>query len=294
MGSGQIDFLGKRYFFFAISILLTAWSIYLWVVQGEAKYGIDFRGGYELIVQADKTANAQEIRQVLEKGGFDDVLVQAFEAASYEFAIRIPTNEGTGNLQDKILSELKGKYGSSLTISKSNFVGPTIGKELRHKAMWAVGLGVLGILLYLTMRFEFAFALGAVVAVFHDVVISTGVYLAAGHTVGMSTIAAALTILGYSVNDTIVIFDKVREELAKKGSYKLVDVLNDSINSMLSRTIVTSGLTFISAIALLVLGGGELSDLSLFLSAGIVCGTYSTIFIASPVVLAWEQWRTRR
>lgn len=293
MSSGQINFLGKRYFFFAFSIMLTIWSIYVWVQQGEAKYGIDFRGGYEFIVKASETANAEEIRQVLEKGGFENVLVKAFEPVTHEFSVRIATTEGTGAQQDKIVSLLKEKYGDAFNVAKSNFVGPTIGKELRTKAMWAVGLGVLGILLYLTFRFEFAFALGAVVAVFHDVMISAGIYLTSGHTIGMATIAAALTILGYSVNDTIVIFDKVREELAKRSTYNLVDVLNESVNSMLSRTLITSGLTLLSALALLILGGGELSDLSLFLTAGIICGTYSTIFIAAPVVLAWEQFRKK-
>ena len=142
-------------------------------------------------------------------------------------------------------------------------------------------------MIYISVRFEFAFALGAIVALFHDIVIGLGIYLMLGETISVTTLAAALTLLGYSVNDTIVIFDRIREKLITAKSYVLENVINEALTEMLSRTIITSILTLFSAVALLIFGGGEIRDLSLFLVVGIVIGCYSTVFIASPVALWW-------
>jgi preprotein translocase SecF subunit len=143
-------------------------------------------------------------------------------------------------------------------------------------------------LVYIAFRFEMAVGIGTIVALVHDVVISTGAYLASGHLINMATLAAALTIVGYSVNDTVVIFDRVREERNKRKSYDLAELVNEAINFTLSRTIITHVLTLISAVALYVIAGGEIADLSLFLVAGIVCGAYSTVFIVAPIVILWE------
>jgi preprotein translocase SecF subunit len=154
--------------------------------------------------------------------------------------------------------------------------------------MLAVFLGILGILVYIAFRFEFAVGLGTIVALFHDVIIATGIYLVSGHVIGMATLAGALTIIGYSVNDTVVVFDRVREERRKRKSYNIVDVINEAQNFTLARTVITHMLTFFSAVALYVLGGGDIKDLSLYLCAGILLGSYSTIFIVSSVVIMIE------
>jgi preprotein translocase SecF subunit len=143
-------------------------------------------------------------------------------------------------------------------------------------------------LLYIALRFEFAVGLGTVVALIHDVTIATGIYLISGHVIGMATLAGALTIVGYSVNDTVVIFDRVREERRKKRSYTMKDVVNEALNFTLSRTVITHALTLFSALALYIVGTGEIKDLSLYLVAGIVLGAYSTMFIVSPIVVWWE------
>ena len=179
------------------------------------------------------------------------------------------------------------KKKDDFEILKIDYVGPTAGEELRTQALIAIIISVIGILIYISVRFEFAFALGAIVALFHDIVIGLGIYLLLGDTISVTTLAAALTLLGYSVNDTIVIFDRIREKLITAKSYVLENVINEALTEMLSRTIITSILTLFSAVALLIFGGGEIRDLSLFLVVGIVIGCYSTVFIASPVALWW-------
>ncbi len=148
-------------------------------------------------------------------------------------------------------------------------------------------------LVYIAFRFEVSVGVGTIVALFHDVVISTAVYIASGHLIGMATLAGALTIVGYSVNDTVVVFDRVREERAKRKRYNLAGIINEALNFTLSRTVITHVLTLFSVVALFLIGEGDIKDLSLYLLAGIVLGAYSTIFVVSPVVLFWERWRGR-
>lgn len=286
------DFLGKWPLAALFSAALIAGSFYLWFSLAESKYGIDFVGGHEIIVSLPPEADGAKVRSSLREANFDGLNVQAFESAGNEFAIRMKGDaEDSSVVRERILSALKAKFGDQAQILAADFIGPTVGKELQTKALLAVTIGLLGMLIYITFRFEFAFALGAVVALFHDVVVAMGIYLAVGHTINMATLAAVLTIVGYSVNDTIVIFDRVREELQRRRDMDLVELLNYSISATLSRTIITSLLTLFSAAALLIYGGGAIADLSLFLVVGIISGTYSTIFIATPVALAWEKFR---
>jgi preprotein translocase SecF subunit len=289
------EFLGKRYLAIALSLVLVVGSFVVWFSKGQAKYGIDYIGGHELVVSVNRDTNPEELQTTLTGAGFPEVLAQVFDPfkpGAKEYSIRIPGAEiGPKEVREKVESALKAKYPEGVSVLKTDFVGPTVGSELKRKSLIALFLGLMVILLYVSFRFEFSFALGAVVALFHDVIIATGVYLLAGHQLNLASLAAALTIIGYSVNDTIVIFDKVREEIRKRKSYDLAQVLNDSINGLLSRTILTSLLTLFSAAALWIFGGGAIGDLSLYLVAGIVTGSYSTIFIAAPVVLAWESWR---
>jgi len=290
----NINFLGKRKAAYILSLLLVASSLYLWFQMGDSKYGIDYLGGHEIVVKIPEPTSAEAIRKSLAKAGMP-AIVQAFESDSGEYSIRMSGDSQDSKIvRGEVEKALSDPSFGQVDVLKTDFVGPTIGKELRKKALIAILVSLIGMLVYISYRFEFAFALGAVVALFHDVVVSMGVYLVCGLSIGVATLAAALTIVGYSVNDTIIIFDRVREEIFRQKKMGLEDLFNYCINQTLSRTIITSLLTFFSAIALLVFGGGALTELSLFLTVGIITGTYSTIFIASPIALAWERFRYAR
>jgi preprotein translocase subunit SecF len=237
---------------------------------------------------------ADEVRAKLETGGFRDVIVQSFERGTNEYSIRFASALSSNEIAKNIVSALSQDASHEASILKQDFVGPAIGEELKNKAYLAIAIGLIGMLIYISVRFEFAFALGAVAALFHDVVVAMGVYLLFGHQITVATLAAAMTIVGYSVNDTIVIFDRVREELFKQDKMSLEEVVNYSINVTLSRTIITNLLTFFSCLALYLVGGGAIADLSFFLLVGVLAGCYSTIYIASPVAIAWESWRRKR
>ncbi len=289
-----INFLSHSKVAAVFSTLLLIVSLAVWFVKKDDKYGIDYKGGYEIIVKFNgDDVNGQDIRNSLSKIGFDEAIVQAFNNSN-EFVLRLSDREKNtevlkSSLRDTFNENIcKGdKKKDDFEILKIDYVGPTAGEELRTQALIAIIISVIGILIYISVRFEFAFALGAIVALFHDIVIGLGIYLMLGETISVTTLAAALTLLGYSVNDTIVIFDRIREKLITAKNYVLENVINEALTEMLSRTIITSILTLFSAVALLIFGGGEIRDLSLFLVVGIVIGCYSTVFIASPVALWW-------
>lgn len=286
----NIDFLGKFPIAVFISVCIIAYSINLFLSKGEEKYGVDFTGGHEFLVRLAQNADSDVLRSKLAEAGREGAVVQGFEAGTNQFLVRLEGDE-TEALKAQVTSIIKSNFGDESQILREDFVGPTVGAELRTKALIAIAVSLLGILGFITFRFEFAFALGAVVALLHDVVVSTGIYLLAGQTFSMGAVAAALTIVGYSVNDTIVIFDRIREELAHSTKYNLTEVMNRCINLMLSRTLITHLLTFFTAGALYFYGGGAISDLSLYLLAGIVSGSYSTIYIACPIVILWHKMR---
>jgi preprotein translocase SecF subunit len=289
----NFDFIGKRYLCAVLSLVAVAASMWVFIQKGDDKYGTDFSGGHEFLVSFTGDFNTDKVRTGLASNNLADARVQAFQGEKNEYSVRLGEVGQIDEVRAKLDGALRAAFGDSAKIVKSDYVGPTVGKELRTSALIAVGLGLLGILAYIAIRFEFALGLGSIIALFHDVIIATGVYLAAGHVFSMSTLAAALTIVGYSVNDTVVVFDRVREERAKKKGASLASIVNEAINFTLSRTIITHLLTFISALALYTLGGGEIKDLSLYLVAGIVCGAYSTMFVVAPIVVAWEEWRGR-
>jgi preprotein translocase subunit SecF len=284
----KIDFMGKRGICAFLSTIAVALSIYVFIHKGDAKYGTDFSGGHEFLVSFKGDVDSEKIRAGLANQGVADARVQAFQGEASEYSIRLSQAGESGEVRQKVEGALKGAFGDAFSIDKTDYVGPTVGGELRRSAVTAVVLGVIGMLLYIAFRFEFALGVGTIVALFHDVIISTGIYVASGHLIGMATLAGALTIVGYSVNDTVVVFDRVREERGKRRGARLVDIVNEAINFTLSRTIITHTLTLISAVALFLIGDGEIKDLSLYLVAGIVLGAYSTIFIVSPVVVLLE------
>jgi preprotein translocase subunit SecF len=286
--NAKIDFMGKRFVCMFMSILLFAASVYIFLRQGDSKYGTDFLGGHEFLVSFTGDFDSEKIRQGLAAQQLEGARVQAFQGAKNEYSIRLGETGDAESVLAKVQGALKAAFGDTYVIQKTDYVGPTVGKELRTSALWAVGLGILGMLIYIAFRFEFAVGVGTIVALLHDVTIATGVYLLSGHIIGMATLAGALTIVGYSVNDTVVVFDRVREQRNKRKGASLVDIVNEALNFTLSRTVITHLLTFFSALALYVFADGEIKDLSLYLCAGILLGSYSTIFIVSAVVILLE------
>lgn len=289
----QYDFLGKRFFFIPFSVLLTFLTIYIWIDRGPNKYGIDFVGGTNLIVKVNGTVDTEALSQALSAEGVTGATVQSFEIGSSDYSIRVGLGQGleSKELRARVEKVLTAMHPGAFEILQVDSVGATISEEVRLKALIAILIGLCLVTIYVTVRFEFAFALGALVSLFHDVTIAVGVYLWAGHELNSAALAAALTIVGYSVNDTIVIFDRAREEIRRRKNFDLAQLLNETINICLSRTIVTTVTTLFLVLALLVLGGGALQDLALFLVAGMVAGVYSTIYVAAPVVLWWNKIR---
>jgi preprotein translocase subunit SecF len=289
----QFDFMGKARIAVVLSVLLVAFSIFQWIALGDSKYGIDFKGGQELLVRFNSDVDTAAVKSAMESSGVAEPIVQAFEDSNNEYSIRVPLLSGATKTSglDQIRAALTAKFAGGYEELASNSVGPTIGSELKRKATIAFALGLLVLLVYITIRFEFAFALGAVAAVFHDVIVCIGIYLAFGNTLTMGALAAALTIVGYSVNDTIVVFDRMREEMGRRKDFDVIQLMNECLNMTLSRTIITSLLTFFSALSLFVIGGGAIRDLSFFLVVGLISGTYSTIYIASPIAYWWDRFR---
>jgi preprotein translocase subunit SecF len=179
-------------------------------------------------------------------------------------------------------------------VRRAEMVGPQVGKDLRKKGLMAILYAMIGILIYITWRFEFRFALGAIIALIHDVLITLGIFSLLGKEINLPTIAAFLAIIGYSLNDTIIVYDRIRENMGKLARESFVTVINRSINETLSRTIITSATTLLVVLALFIFGGGVIHDFAFALLVGIIVGTYSSIFVASPILISWENYKSRK
>ncbi len=297
----HFDFLKYRYYWIGLSCLLALMTVYLWVTTGDEKFGVDFRGGTELVVRFEKPISIAEIRNGFDSGGLRDSIVQAFENGSSDFSIRLSGNEGSAEGKKKVDDILKSvSGGASFQVLKEDFVGPVIGEQIRRDAYYAIIFSLISILLYVAIRFEWRFGMGGIIALFHDVVIAIGFCLLTGRQMNAGILAAMLTIVGYSINDTIIVYDRIRENLTKAlktGSKRklhehsrsdLMSIMNQSINETLSRTILTSMTAFVVCTTLWAFGGGAVSDLSFALMVGILVGTYSSIFVACPTVLAFQ------
>ena len=282
----NIDFIGKRKIFISISVALILIGLISIVVKGGLKYGIDFAGGTIIQVKFNKHVTIGDLRKVIKKG-----TIQNFGDTGDEFLIRYPlTKADTEKLQQSLKLKLTKSFGkNSFEIRRVEMVGPKIGKDLRRKGVIAVIISLIGILIYVTIRFEFRFALGAVLALFHDVLITLGIFSILNKEFDLTVLAAFLTIVGYSLNDTIIVFDRIRENMGKYIRTKFPVLINKSVNETLSRTILTSGTTFFVVLALFLFGGGVIHDFALALLIGIIVGTYSSIYIASPLVLLFEK-----
>jgi preprotein translocase SecF subunit len=284
----HFDFVGKRKIAFIVSASLILLGLISLVVRGGPAFSIDFAGGTLLQIQFEKDLSVHQIRSSLDKIGWGEAEIQKF-AQGREFLIRVKKQEVGTTVGDQIKAAFEEDFpDNKFQVRREETVGPKIGEELKGKALWAILYAMLGILIYISWRFEFKFAVGAIAALFHDVLITVGIFSLLNKEISLAIVAALLTIVGYSLNDTIVVFDRIREDLKLMRSKSYGDIINASINETLSRTIITALTTLIVLIVLFFFGGEVIRDFTFALLIGIVVGTYSSIFVASPILLEWH------
>jgi SecD/SecF fusion protein len=288
ISSKNINFLGKGMIASLCSLALIIAGATAFYLRGEKNFGVDFRGGDLVTLSAPHKVDVAQVRSALQPIGLADASIQQSPQGDKSYiTIRSPLNTS-----DKVESQILQSLPSvGFKVQGSERVGALVGGELARSSLIALGLGILGILVYVTFRFELSFAVGAIVALLHDVLITVGMFALLGRELTLTMVGAVLTIAGYSINDTIVVYDRIREGLASGRKGSIEQIMNDSVNQTLSRTILTSGTTLIPILCLFFIGGAVLRDFSLAIIIGVVVGTYSSVFIASPIVLWWTRAR---
>ncbi|EAI9959999.1 protein translocase subunit SecF [Campylobacter coli] len=278
------DFMRMRFAAISLSIVLFFGSIYLLWDRG-LQFGIDFSGGTLIQLKYDTAAPIPQIREILEKqGSFQNLSVTEF-GSKEEITIRfLGSNDSLGSDIGEHISTLLKDTGK-FEVRRADVVGPKVGDELRNKGIMAIIVSLVAILIYIAIRFEWRFALAAIISEIHDVVITLGAISLFKIDVNLDTLAAVLTVLGYSLNDTIIIFDRIREGIKTSKKSELAPIINESVSATLSRTVLTSGLTLATVVILYLFGGEMIQGFSLALIVGIVVGTLSSIFVASPTLL---------
>jgi len=288
----NINFIGNIKGALTFSLILIAIGLGSLIIRGGPRYGIDFEGGTLVQIQFFTKVDISELRVALSNLAIEGLSVQEFgekEANEYLITMKKTTGELEG-LSDKIKAALEKRFGSeSLDVRRVEMVGPKVGKDLRRKGMSAVIFSLLGMLIYIWWRFELRFGVGAIVCLMHDVIITLGALSITDKPIDLPIIAALLTVVGYSVNDTIIISDRIRENLKKMIRERLREIVNKSVNQTLSRTCITAGTTLVVVTALFFLGGEVIHDFAFTLIVGICIGTYSSIFISSPLLIVWER-----
>ncbi|HTM17930.1 MAG TPA: protein translocase subunit SecF [Terracidiphilus sp.] len=307
----NVDWLGKKWYFLAFSLIFSVsgiismaahWSHPVGGRRSPVPLGVDFRGGTQVEVQFKQTPNIEQIRQATAAAGIQDASIVNYDIPSHnEVLISLPEQHQESTLdtgREQIKNALTNKFGeSAFDIRNVQVVGPTVGKQLEKQATLATLYSLLGMLVYLWFRFQLIYGVAAVIACFHDTLITVGAFALLdsfgikGMEISLTVIAAILTLVGYSMNDTIVVFDRIRENLRLSRRESLPDVVNRSINQTLSRTVLTSGLTFLTVLSLFIYGGPVLRGFSFALVVGILIGTYSSIAIAAPMLVAYQEWR---
>ena len=280
-------FLSWRRVAFICSLALIGLSIIIFIARG-LNYGIDFRGGILIEVKTPGVAQVSSMRDSLSTLGLGEVALQEFGAPD-DILIRVERQDGDEKAQLEavglVKSRLEEDFGTELDYRRTEFVGPKVGRELISAGIKAVVSALLAMMVYIWFRFEWQFSLGAVAALLHDVILTVGMFALTGLEFNLATVAAILLIVGYSLNDTVVVYDRVRENLRKYKKMPLVNVLNRSINDTLSRTLMTSITTMLALLSLYFLGGAVIADFSLAMIWGVLVGTYSSIFIAAPTLI---------
>ena len=275
----SINFLKHRRIALIFSLFLVASSIGLFVVKG-LNLGIDFKGG--ILIEARNTTGPADIsglRGDLGQLGLGDISLQEFGTPT-DVLVRVQRQEGDEEAQIAAIAAISSTLGDSYDIRRTEFVGPTVGAELAEKGMLAVACALLAIMVYIWFRFEWQFSIAAILALAHDVLSTVGLFALTSFEFNLATVAAILTIAGYSINDTVVVFDRVRENLRRYKSYEIRDIINKSLNETLSRTVMTSFTTLLALLAITIFGGAVLRDFALAMIWGVLIGTYSSIFVA--------------
>ncbi len=299
---GRFDFVGKAWLFGGISLVLVVASLIYLAVHG-ISYGIDFKGGTEIQVKFEKPVVIDDLRKAVDDLKLGEVGVQSFGEGS-EFIVRFQGRAGANDKEtNEILNSDITKIRETITTSfaasnpeirRVDTVGPQVGAELKRNGVLAVFYCLLVILIYVALRFDYKFAPGAVLCLFHDAVITLAIFVAVGKEVNVSILAAIMTLIGFSLNDTIVVFDRIREMAGTYTHKGFSFVINRSINEMLVRTIITSGTTFISALCLYIFADGTVEDIAFSICVGIFFGTYSSIYVAAPLVLLMEKMSLKK
>jgi len=296
-GNIKIDWLGKRKLFFGITTLLILIGGASLASKGKFTYGVDFQGGTLMTLEFQQKPDIQKIRTTLAQVGMSDAVIQPVLTVSrpndvlIEFHPKEEAGKDASAGREVVTSSLKAAFGDTFKIRSSSSIGAKVGSDLRRQAVYATLYALGGILVYIAFRFEWIYGAAAVFAVFHDTLVTLGMFSLFNREINLTVIAALLTLVGYSVNDTIVVFDRVRENLKIRRRDDLETIMNDSINQTLSRTILTSGLTFLTVMALFIFGGEIINHFAFAMVVGIIIGTYSSIAIASPLVLIYSNLR---
>ena len=286
----NINVLGRRNIAFLVSGVFAIIGIIaiVRIATGHANLGIDFAGGTAIQLKFEKNIALHDVRLALESSGLKDFDLQDLPTEN-KILIRVKkTEQELGQVSENITNSISQKIpNNTYVVDSTTVVGPKVGGRLRADAAKAVAMAIIGILIYVAFRFQFKFGVGATIATFHDVLAVLGIFYLMGKEINLILITALLTIAGYSLTDTVVVFDRIRENLKLKQKDSVESVMNTSINEVLSRTIITSTTVLLTSIALFFFGGEVLHDFSLAMIMGVIIGTYSSIFVASPIVLLW-------
>jgi preprotein translocase subunit SecF len=281
----KIDFMGKRSLWVAISAILSLIAVLSLAIRG-LNYAVDFTGGTVIEASFKESADLNDVRTRLEQAGLKGPMVQNF-GSSREVLIRLAPQEGATNkdIKDKVMGAINAGASNTAEMTRIEFVGPQVGDDLAEGAVLALIMAAIGILIYVAWRFEWRFSLGAILATLHDIVMILGIFSLFQWDFDLSVLAAVLAVMGYSLNDTIVVFDRIRENFRKIRRADTVEVVNLSINETLSRTLMTSFLTLLTVVAMAIWGGEVIHNFALALIIGIVVGTYSSIYVASALAV---------
>ncbi|MBI3090900.1 MAG: protein translocase subunit SecF [Candidatus Tectomicrobia bacterium] len=283
------DFLGRKKYAFAVSGGLILLSFVFFLARGLVP-GIDFSGGTIVQMHFKSPVAIDAVRSALSGAGMENAVIQHFGQRD-EVLVRLPqTEEDPQKMSDAVRQQIGRAFGKdAFEVQRVETVGPKVGRDLIRQAIMAIVYSMIGLIIYITIRFDFKFGVAAIVALIHDVLITLGAFSITGKEMSLTVIAALLTVVGYSLNDTIVVFDRIRENQRRVRKEGYETMVNASVNETLSRTILTSGTTLIVLVALFFLGGEVIHDFSFALLVGIIVGTYSSIFVASPIVVLWRE-----
>jgi preprotein translocase subunit SecF len=293
----KLPFMRLSRFGFFVSGILCLCSLLLFATVG-LNYGVDFKGGTSIVIRTADKAELDSLRGKIDALGLGDAELQEF-GSDRDILIRLEAQAGGNEADQAAVAKVKGALGTGVEYRSVEVIGPKVSGELKEQGIIAVVLSIVCVLIYIWFRFEWQFAFGAVLSLFHDVLLSIGLFCLVGLEFNLQIIAAILTIVGYSLNDTVVVFDRIREYLRKYKQMPLADLIDFSINSVLPRTILTSMTTMLALLALYVFGGAVIRGFTFAMLWGVIVGTYSSIFIASPVLILlgttrdWSADRTK-